>query len=100
MRAPVYRNIEAQNTLLGLAFPTEVLAVLGVFWGAMVLAPPGLALLATAAAYAGVRIVGYRRAPLFVQHYLAFQSRRLLGGGVLSAAAQSPAPRFPFAAYV
>jgi len=98
MRAPVYRNIEAQSTLLGLAFPTEVAVVLGSFWGSMLLLPAGLALLATAAVYTAVRVVGYGRPPLFLQHYLAWRLRGLLGGGRLSAAARSPAPQFPFGA--
>ena len=63
MRAPVYRNIESQNTFLGLAFPTEVLVVLATFWVAMALLTPGLALLTTFGAYAAIRIVGYGRAP-------------------------------------
>jgi hypothetical protein len=100
MRAPVYRNIETQNTLAGLSFPTEVLVVLGAFWGSMVALPPGLALLTTGAVYAAIRVVGYGRAPFFLQHFVAFQARRIAAGGTLSAAARSPAPKFPFAVYV
>ncbi len=97
MRAPVYRNIEARNTLLGLAFPSEVLVVLSGFWVAMLLLPPGSALLASAAVYAGVRLASYGRAPLFLQHYLAWQFRRLYALGRISAASRTRAPRFPFA---
>jgi hypothetical protein len=100
MRAPVYRNIEAQNTFAGLAFPTEVIVVLATFWVAIAVSTPGLALLSTLGAYAGIRIVGYGKAPLFLQHWLAFTARRFAAAGVLSAAARAPAPRFPFAPYL
>ncbi len=99
MRAPVYRNIEAQNTFAGLAFPSEVLVVLGTFWVSMAVLSPGVALLCTVGVYVLLRVQGYGKAPLFLQHWLSFQARRRVGGGVLSAAARSPAPRFPFAPY-
>ena len=72
MRAPVYRSLEAKNTVLG----------------------SGIAM----AAYVLIRIANYGRAEGFVQHYLQFKVRRLLSGGRLSAAARvgpGRAPRFP-----
>ena len=100
MRAPIYRNIESQNTFLGLAFPTEVIVVLAAFWVSMATLPPGGALLATLGVYVALRVVGYGRAPLFLQHWVAFKGRRAISGGVLSAAARSPAPKVPFAPYL
>ncbi len=100
MRAPIYRNIEARNTLLGLAFPSEVLVVLSAFWVSMLLLPPGTALLCGIGAYAGVRLLAYGRAPLFLQHGMLFLFRRGYARGRLSAAARMRTPRFPHAAYV
>ena len=36
MRAPVYRSLEAKNTVLGLAFPTEFTVVLSAWWAGMI----------------------------------------------------------------
>lgn len=100
MRAPVYRNIEQRNTFLGLAFPGELLVVLSVFWCGVLFLSPGLAVLITAGAYAVLRIAGYGRPPMFLQHFLLWQVRRAVSGGRLSAAARARrAPRFPFAVY-
>lgn len=100
MRAPVYRNIEAKNTLLGLSFPTEVFAVSGVYWLAIVTAGPAMSLVATAAATVAIRVIGYGRAPQFIQHYLSFMGRRLMAGGRLSTVARVKTPRFPHAPHV
>ena len=39
MRAPVFRNIETRNTLLGLTFPFEVVFVLVVFYATVRVSP-------------------------------------------------------------
>lgn len=97
MRAPVYRNIEAPNTLLGLSFPTEVSIVALGFWAAMTALPLLAGLACTLAAYAGVRLSSYGRPPLFLQHFLIWKARQTFFCGVLSAAARSKSPYFPFA---
>lgn len=96
MRAPVYRNIEAPNTLLGLSFPTEVSVVALGFWVAMTTLPllPGLA--CTLASYVGVRLSSYGRPPLFLQHFLIWRMRHAVSSGLLSAAARYRSPSFPF----
>jgi hypothetical protein len=99
VRANVYRSIESQNTFLGLAFPSEVLIVLSVFWGAMVTLTPGLAFLATVGAYALLRVTTMGRPPQFLQHYVLFQVRRARCAGRLSAATRAASsPEFPHAA--
>ena len=56
MRAPVYRNIEAHSTFLGLAFPTEVgIFMLGV-WALLLTATFTTALLGSMILYAFVRL--------------------------------------------
>jgi hypothetical protein len=100
MRAPVYRSIEATNTFLGLAFPSEVLLVLAVFWVLMLLIPPGTALLGTLGTAGGLRLATFGRPPNWLQHVLLFQLRRAQSNGRFSAAARSRLQRrFPFAAY-
>ncbi len=100
MRAPVYRNIEAKNAVLGLVFPTEVLIVMSVFWATMLTMPPTPAAVLTLAVYAGVRLCNYCRAPAFLQHWVFWKVRQMLTGGRLSAAARARVPRFPFAPYI
>jgi hypothetical protein len=99
MLAPVYRNVEARSTVLGLAFPTETLTVLSAFWGAILTLPPSIAALVTVAVYALVRLASLGRAPAFFQHWLAWRVRQALTEGRLSAVARSRIPRFPFGPY-
>jgi hypothetical protein len=99
MRAPVYRSIDAGNTLLGLAFPSEVLLVLVAFWGSAAFLKGLGSLLVTLAAYAFLRLSTLGRPPLFLQHALLFHVRRSLQGGRFSAAARAAQPRFPHAPY-
>ena len=96
MRAPVFRNIETRNTLLGLTFPFEVVFVLVVFYATVRVSP--LACVATTiVAYVAVRVVNYGRAPGFLQHWTVWQVRQARTAGLLSAAARARCPRFPFA---
>lgn len=102
MLAPVYRSLEARNTVLGLAFPAEFSLVLSAWWAGMLLlgAFPGLAL--AMATYVVVRGLNYGRAEGFVQHWLQWALRRLLCRARLSAAARiapSRTRRFPFGDY-
>src|SRR6266851_3137568 len=98
MRAPVFRNIETRNTLLGLTFPFEVMFVLVVFYATIRVSP--LACAATSlVSYVALRVVNYGRAPGFLQHWVVWQVRRARTAGLLSAAARSRCPRFPFAPY-
>jgi hypothetical protein len=99
MRAPVYRNIEAQHRFLGLAFPQEVIPVLGVLWFSMLLLPLGIALALGAGTYALVRVATYGKAPHHLQHWLLWHLRAWFALARLSAAARSQTPRFPFAPY-
>lgn len=100
MLAPVYRNVEARNTVLGLAFPTEVLAVMSAFWVAMLTLPPTAAGLLTLAIYASVRLASHGRAPGFLQHIVAWKLRQAASGGRVSAVARARVPKFPFGPYV
>lgn len=99
MRAPVYRNIEAENTFLGLAFPTELLLVLFAYWLYLQTLPAWVGILMGVLTYALVRAVGRRRGPMFLQHWLVFTVRQRWTGGRLSAAARARCPRFPYAEY-
>jgi len=98
VRAPVFRNIESRNTLLGLTFPFEVAFVLVIFYATIRVSPLTCSV-ATLATYIAVRVVNYGRAPGFLQHWVVWQARQLRSGGLLSAAARVRAPRFPFAPY-
>jgi hypothetical protein len=99
MRAPVYRNIEATSTVLGLAFPTEALVMMAFGSLAVLILPPLLSAITTLAAYAAVRLINRGRAPAFVQHFIAWKVRQLQARGHLSAAARARCPKFPFGPY-
>jgi|CXWL01.1.fsa_nt_gi type IV secretory pathway VirB3-like protein len=99
MRAPVYRNIEGQNTLLGLAFPVELLAFLGGCVAFIQLFHPLAALLAAAVLYVLIRVASHGRPPMFFQHWAAWTLRQIVASGRISAAARSSAPRFPYGSY-
>jgi hypothetical protein len=92
----VFRNIETRNTLLGLAFPFEVVFVLLVFY-ATVRISAGACAVTTVATYVAVRVVGYGRAPGFLQHWTIWRLRQGRTRGLLTAAARARCPRFPFA---
>jgi hypothetical protein len=98
VRAPVYRSLEARNTVLGLAFPTEFTVVLCAWWAGMISAGAFLGSGIAVAAYVLIRVANYGRAEGFVQHFLQYQVRRLVSRGRLSAAARvgtARAPKFP-----
>ena len=98
MRAPVYRSLEAKNTVLGLAFPTEFTVVLCAWWAGMISAGAFIGSAIAVAAYVLIRVANYGRAEGFVQHFLQFKVRKLVSGGRLSAAARvgaGRAPKFP-----
>lgn len=98
MRAPVYRSIDTGNTFLGLAFPSEVLVVLSVFWGTAVTLPPGTGLLITLASYVLLRVATAGKPPLHLQHLALFHVRRAVHGGRFAPGARAASHRlFPFA---
>ncbi len=102
MRAPVYRSLEARNTVLGLAFPTEFTVVLCAWWAGMISAGAFVGSGIAVAAYVLIRVANYGRAEGFVQHFLQYQVRRLVSRGRLSAAARvgtGRAPKFPHGDY-
>lgn len=99
MRAPVYRNIEGQNTLLGLAFPFELLAFLGGCVAFIQFCHPLVAVLAAPVFYVLIRVASHGRPPMFFQHWLAWTLRQAIAKGRISAAARSSAPRFPYGPY-
>ncbi|WP_242392168.1 hypothetical protein [Anaeromyxobacter oryzisoli] len=102
MRAPVYRSLEAKNTVLGLAFPTEFTVVLSAWWAGMIAAGAFVGSGIAVAAYVLVRAANYGRAEGFVQHFLQFKVRQLVSGSRLSAAARvslARAPKFPHGEY-
>jgi hypothetical protein len=99
MEAPVYRHADARATLLGLNFPGDffVVVVASYLW-LMVLRPLPF-LLAVASTHAAVALLNSGRPAQHWQHSLAFQVRKLLYQGEVSAAARSRAPQFPFGPY-
>lgn len=98
MRAHVYRHVEGQSTIGGVGLSAFV-AVLGVAFGAIQLLSFGPSLLAIAATYVGLRVMGQGRPPLFWQHLLVFKLRQRLAGGRLCARARCRSPQFPFGPY-
>lgn len=99
MRAPVYRNIEAPSTLLGLSFPFEVSVVVLGFWATMTTLPMSAGTISTLAIYAAVRLSSHGRPPLFLQHFVLWHLRGFQSSHVLSAAARGRIPPFPFASW-
>lgn len=99
-RAPVYRNLEAEQTVLGLAFPSELVLYMAYAWGVMLTLSGGLQVLMLLAGYVALRLVTYGKPPLFIQHWVNWKARQWSAQGVVSAAARSPAPLFPFAPHV
>jgi hypothetical protein len=102
LRAPVYRSLEAKNTVLGLAFPTEFTVVLSAWWAGMISAGAFIGSGIAVAAYALIRAANYGRAEGFVQHFLQYKVRHLVSSGRLSAAARvgaGRAPAFPHGEY-
>jgi hypothetical protein len=89
VRAQVYRSIDTANTFVGLAFPSEVLIILTVFWSTAVTLPPGFGALITLFAYIGLRLVTYGKPPLHLQHSLLLHVRRITHGGRFSPAARA-----------
>jgi len=99
VHAPVYRNLDAPSTFLGLAFPMEWLAVLGAGWVGTTLGAPNVGAGAALAIYLVIRIAGHGRPEGHLQHWLMWRIRQARAGGRLSAAARSCSPRFPHGAY-
>ncbi len=99
MRAPVYRNLEARSTFLGLAFPTEWMVVLAAGWLGTTLGAPNVGAGAGLAIYLVVRIAGHGRPEGHLQHWVLWKVRQIRARGRLSAAARAPAPRFPHGGY-
>lgn len=101
MRATVFRNLDSTQTLLGLAFPGEVLILLGAFYPAMFLLPASWAVAELVVTYVLLRVVGHRRPPLFLQHWAAYQARQAQSGGRFAAGARArQVPRFPAGPYL
>jgi hypothetical protein len=99
MRAPVYRNLDARSTFLGLAFPAEWMVVLGAGWIGTAVGAPNVGAGAGLAIYLVLRIAGYGRPEGHLQHWLLWEIRRVLSRGRLAAAARAPVPRFPHGEY-
>jgi hypothetical protein len=97
--APTYRNLDARTTVLGLAFPGELVLVMAVFWAGMLLLPPAAGAAVSGAAYLAVRLVGRGKPPGHFQHLVVRKVRAAASGGRLSAAARARVPRFPFSPY-
>lgn len=100
MYAPVYRNLDAPSTFLGLAFPMEWMGVLGAGWVGTALGAPNVGGGAALAIYLVLRVVGHGRAEGHLQHWLLWQIRRAQAGGRVSATARARTPRFPFGPFV
>jgi hypothetical protein len=99
MEAPVYRHAESRATLLGLNFPGDFFIVVVASYLWLMLLRPLPFLLAVATTHAAVALLNHARPAQHWQHWLAFHLRRRLYGGVVSAAARSLAPQFPYGPY-
>jgi hypothetical protein len=99
MRAPVYRNLDARSTFLGLAFPMEWMGVLMAGWLGTMFGAPNIGAGAGLAIYLVLRIAGYGRPDGHLQHWLLWKARQIRSGGRLSAAARACTPRFPYGDY-
>jgi hypothetical protein len=97
MDAPVYRHAESRATLLGLHFPTDFFVVVVTGYGWLLLLRPLPSLLAVAATHLCLVLLNHDRPPQRWPHWIGFQSRQILHGGQLGAAARSRAPQFPHA---
>jgi hypothetical protein len=95
MRAPVYRHLEARQSLAGVSLQ-GFLALLAVALGAIQLLPFLPSVLAVAAAYLVLRLAGHGRPPQYWQHFVIWTARQWTTGGRLSAAARASTPPFPF----
>ena len=99
MRATVYRSIDTANTILGLAFPSEVMVILGVYWVTAVLLPPGTGLLITLASYVVLRLLTAGKPSMHLQHLALFHARRGVHAGRFSPGARAAShSTFPHAA--
>jgi hypothetical protein len=99
MEAPVYRHADLRATLLGLNFPGDFFfVVVASYLWLMVLRPLPF-LLAVALTHGSVALLNTGRPHQHWQHWFAFQLRRSVYGGELSAAARSRAPQFPLGHY-
>lgn len=99
MYAPVYRNLDAPNTFLGLAFPMEWVGVLGAGWLVTALGAPNVGAAAALSIYLVLRIAAHGRPEGHLQHWLLWRIRQSQAAGRVSAAARARTPRFPFGEY-
>lgn len=97
--APVYRNIDTGGTFLGLAFPGEVLLIMGVFWVTAWKGEAVTSLLVTGGAYVTLRVSTYGKPPNHLQHLMLFHLRRSSTGAAFAPGARAAVnKRFPFGA--
>ena len=99
MRAPVYRHLNAKNSMLGLAFPTEWMVLFIAVWAAMAMNEPNAAAVLGVALYAAFRIAGAGKPEGHVQNWLLWHVRQWWTRGRLSAAARGRVPHFPHGPY-
>lgn len=95
-RAPVYRNLEAPSSLLGLSFPSGWLGVLCTGWTGTALGAPNLGALAAIGTYVALRVAGRGRPEGYLRDAVLWKARRVRSDGFQSAAARAPCPGFPF----
>lgn len=86
MRAPVYRNLDAQSPFLGLSFPGEALLFLAIVWGAVAALALGGALAVIAASYAALRLLRHGKPAGYWAHRGRWTLGAHLSGARLSAA--------------
>jgi len=99
MDAPVYRHAEGRATLFGLNFPTDFFVVVVTSYLWLLLLPPAASVVASASTHLAMALLNQGRPPQYWPHRLEFHLRRRLFGGLLSAAARSRAPQFPYGRY-
>lgn len=92
MRAPTYRNLDADSKLFGLSYPLELGLQLALSWSYLLTLPGQFALPAVAVTYAVIRVASFNRPPRYLEHAAGYQLRQALYGGHLSAASRTTRP--------
>ncbi len=98
MRTPVYRHLDVRGALFGLSV-LEWAPLLFIAWVGMLEDRPNQGVLAAAALYVCLRVVGHGRAEGFLRHFLLWRRRQAVSSGRLSAMARARSPQFLFAEY-
>jgi hypothetical protein len=100
MRATVYRHLDTKATIGGLAYPVEVMIVIGVPFIIARFGFPTVGMGAGALIYIAIRAASYGKPDSHIQNYILWRVRQGWSRGRLSAAARGRTPRFDYAPHV